>query len=246
MKGVPYALSFAVVAIHANSDTQIDYGDTTGYGTGDVTISGATENVYSNDDGIHADGALNITSGTVTVTGSYEGLEGATVTVSGGEVYVRSSDDGINASGTITLSGGYVFIYAGGDGIDSNYTASYQSILFTGATVAVVSTSRGNSAIDTDGGYTYTAGEVLAICPQGMTNECKAGKNYSSIATNSTISASSGYYLTVKVSGSAVMAIKMPCSLSNAFVMYLGSNSASFTSASSVSGLTQCTDNIYT
>ncbi len=233
-------------AIHANSDTLIDYGSTTGYGSGDVTISGGSVSVYSNDDGIHADGTLTISSGTVNVTGSYEGIEGSTITISGGEVYTRSSDDGINASGTITLSGGYVFVYAGGDGIDSNCTTSYQSILFSGATVAVVSTSSGNSAIDTDGGYTYTAGEVLIICPQGMTSECMACKNYSSVGKNSTITVSSGNYLTVSVSGSSVMALKMPCSMSNAFVMYLGSSSASFGSSGSVSGLTQCTEYIYT
>ncbi len=234
-------------AIHANSDTLIDYGSTTGYGTGNVTISGASVTVYSNDDGIHADGALTISSGTVTVESSYEGLEGATVTVSGGQVYTRSSDDGINASGTITLSGGYVFVYAGGDGIDSNCTTSYKSILFSGAVVAVVSTSSGNSAIDTDSGYTYSSGEVLAICPQGMTSECTAGYNFSSYGKTGSISMSSGNYLTVKVSSSAVMAIKMPCSLSSAFVMYLGSSSAAFSSATSYSGLTEVMEGyIYT
>lgn len=230
-------------AIHANGDVQMESGS---YGSGNVTISGGTVTLSSSDDAIHGDGAVNISGGNVSISKSYEGIEGSTVTVSGGSVYVRSSDDGINSSGTITLSGGHVMVYAGGDGIDSNCSTRYKAIVFSGAVVGIVSTSGGNSAIDTDSGYTYSGGEVLVICPQGMTNEClNCSGGVNSVGTYSTVSASSGSYLTVKSSSKALMAIEMPASLNNAFVLYLGSNSASFSTASSVSGLSEVAERLY-
>ena len=231
-------------AIHANSDVKIE--STSSYGKGSVYITGGTVVLSSSDDGIHADGGVYITGGSVKVSQSYEGIEGSSVTVSGGSVYVRSSDDGINSSGTITLSDGYVMVYAGGDGIDSNCTTRYKGIVFSGAIVGIVSTSGGNSAIDTDTGYTYTGGKVLAICPQGMTSEClNCSGGISSVGKSSTITVSSGAYLTVKVSSSTEMAIEMPTSLSNAFVIYLGSSSASFSSSSAVSGISEVTEYLY-
>ena len=168
------------------------------------------------------------------------------MTVSGGYVYIRSSDEGINSSGAITLSGGYVMVYDGGDGIDSDCTTRYKGIVFSGAVVGIVSTSGRDSAIDTDNGYTYSGGKVLAICPQGMTAECtNVSGGISAYGKTSTISVSSGYYLTVKVSSSSELAIKMPVSLNNAFVLYLGSTSASFSSSGSVSGLSETVNYLY-
>lgn len=231
-------------ALHANSDVKIE--STSSYGKGNIYITGGTVTLSSSDDAIHADGGVYISGGNVKITQSYEGIEGSSVTVSGGSVYVRSSDDGINSSGTITLSGGYVMVYAGGDGIDSNCSTRYKGIVFSGAIVGIVSTSGGNSAIDTDSGYTYTGGKVLAICPQGMTSEClNCSGGVSSVGKYSTISVSSGSYLTVKVSSSTAMAIEMPTSLSNAFVIYLGSNTAAFSSASSVSGVTEVAEYLF-
>ena len=231
-------------AIHANSDARME--STSSYGKGNVNITGGTVTLVSSDDAIHADGSVNISGGSVSISQSYEGIEGSSVSISGGGVYVRSSDDGINSSGTITLSGGYVMVYAGGDGIDSNCSTRYKGIVFSGATVGIVSTSGGNSAIDTDSGYTYTGGKVLAICPQGMTSEClNCSGGVSSVGKYSTITVSSGSYLTVKVSSSAELAIRMPVSLSNAFVIYLGSSSAAFSSSSSVSGLSEAVSNLY-
>ena len=231
-------------AIHANSDVRIE--STSAYGRGNVYITGGAVSLASSDDAIHADGGVYITGGSVSISQSYEGIEGSTVTVSGGSVFVRSSDDGINSSGTITLSGGYVMVYADGDGIDSNCSTSYKGIVFSGAIVGIVSTSRNNSAIDTDRGYTFTGGKVLATCPQGMTSEClNCSGGVSSVGKYSTITASSGTYLAVKVSSSSEMAIKMPVSLSNAFVIYLGSSSASFSTSSSVSGISEVIQYMY-
>ena len=223
-------------AIHANSDVLLE---TNVYGSGNVTISGGVLSLYSNDDGIHADGVLTISGGNVTVTNSYEGLEGSQVIISGGNVSVRSSDDGINATATsgvgIRISGGYLYVYAGGDGLDSNSRTSKAGINFEGGTVVVVSTSGGNSCIDTEAGYTYSGGSILAICPSGMTQEVQ---NYTiSGSGNATVksnlgSLSSGTTVTA-TAGSSVLAVKLPASVSNAFAIYLGPSSATITSGSS-------------
>ncbi len=214
-------------AIHANADTALENGETP---TGNVTIGGGVLTVYSNDDGIHADGALRISGGTVCVASSYEGLEGTTVTISGGDVSVTSSDDGVNAttaSGTaITISGGRLYVLAGGDGLDSNSYSRYTGISFSGGQTVIISTSGGNSAIDSEQGYAYTGGMVLAIMPTGgMTQELTNCQNFQSVATAKSVSVGEGECLTVSVGGIAVVTVKMPSRLSGTMV-YLGSNIA--------------------
>jgi len=198
--------------------------------SGDVIISGGKVTLNSKDDGIHADGSVVISGGTVKVTGSYEGLEGMNVTVSGGDVSVVSTDDGVNSTaavGTgITISGGSLYVYAGGDGLDSNSRTSYAGISFEGGEVTIITTSGGNSSIDSEAGYSYTGGKVLAICPQGMTQEVTKADSWSTKATSTTMNLSSGKTVKVSVNGSTVMSVTMPTSISNAFVVYLGLNSA--------------------
>ncbi len=219
-------------AIHANSDVTLENGETA---TGDVTISGGTLTLYSKDDGIHADGTLTVTDGTIDITGCYEGLEGLFVNVKGGDISIVSSDDGINATTTsgigITFEGGKVYIYAGGDGVDSNSKTSYQGIVFSGGDIVIVSTSGGDSSIDTEQGYTYNGGNVLAICPaNGMGNESTNCRNFSSVATKTTMNLTKGQTLTVSVNGEVASSVSMPSGLS-ALVIYLGSANASFSAA---------------
>ena len=54
---------------------------------------------------MHADDTLSISSGTIDITRSYEGLEGAKVLISGGKISIVASDDGINAAGGSDQSG---------------------------------------------------------------------------------------------------------------------------------------------
>ncbi|MBQ8408709.1 MAG: carbohydrate-binding domain-containing protein [Clostridia bacterium] len=217
-------------AIHANADTALENGETP---KGNLTINGGNVTVYSNDDGLHADGVLTIAEGTVTVTNSYEGLEGSQVVINGGDVSVISKDDGINATVTsgnaVAINGGKVYIYCSGDGIDSNSRTSYQGIVFSGGDVVVISTSGGNSAIDTEQGYSFTGGRVVAVMPSGgMSSEATHCQNFSSVGINKTLSLSSGTYLTVEDE----VTIKMPASI-NGRVIYLGNSSASVSTASS-------------
>ena len=224
-------------AIHADNTTTLENGKSP---LGNLTVNGGNITVSSKDDGLHADGSLTVKGGNVKVLTAYEGLEGNTITVSGGNISVTSNDDGFNAcatSGTgITISGGTVYIYAGGDGIDSNSRASYSAIAFNGGNTVIISTSGGNSAIDSDGGYKYTAGKVLAIMPSGgMSSESTHCSNFSSIGKSQNVSLSANSYATVKVNNSVTVSVKMPKSIS-AMAVYLGSSSASITSATSSAG----------
>jgi len=223
-------------AIHANNDTPLENGATP---LGNVTLNGGTVTVYSNDDGLHADGVLSVSAGTVIVSHSYEGIEGATVTISGGCVSVNAKDDGINATATsgtaITIGGGTVYIYCTGDGIDSNSRASYQGIVFSGGNTVVISDSNGNSAIDSEQGYQYTGGSVIAIMPRGgMSNEATHCQNFSSVGKSTQASLTSGSYLVVGI-GDTTATIKLPVSVSSALVIVLGDSSPSVTTESSVS-----------
>ena len=228
-------------AIHAGDGDLIDAGTALENGevpTGNLAINGGVVTAYSHDDGIHAEGTLTITAGNVSVTKSYEGLEGSFIIVKGGNVSVISSDDGFNGTSTsgaaIEISGGNIYVYACGDGIDSNSTTSKGAILFSGGNVVVICNSNGNAAIDSDGGYTHSGGSVIAIMATGgMTSETTNG-NASGMTTKSSLSLSNGGYLTVTVSSTTVATVQMPCSMT-AFVVYLGSSSATIASASSSS-----------
>lgn len=111
---------------------------------------------------------------------------------------------------------------------------SSMGIAFSGGKTVVISTSGGNSAIDSEKGYSYTGGSVLALMPSnGMTSEttkCNSSNGFASVGTKTTMSLSSGQVLSVKVAGSTVMTVEMPCGLS-AMALYLGSNSATFAAA---------------
>lgn len=214
-------------AIHANAETTLENGQAP---LGNVTVSGGNLSIYSNDDGIHADGTLLISGGTVAVTNSYEGLEGNTVEISGGAVSVLASDDGVNSTATsgtgVTISGGRVYIYCSGDGIDTNSRTSDVGIVFAGGDTVVISNSSMNSAIDTEQGYTYTAGRVVAVMPSGgMTSEATHCDNFNSVAAYKRLSLINGNYLTVKAAGADQVTVKMPTGI-NGIVIYLGSNDA--------------------
>ena len=218
-------------ALHANNDEYLESG---AIPTGNITISGGTVVLNSLDDGAHADGTLLISGGTVNVTGSYEALEGRNITISGGAISLISDDDGVNAivNGLI-LSGGYLYVYAGGDGLDTNSS----SISFKGTDVVIVSTSGGNSAIDADYSYTYTSGTILAICPNGMTNEITGSSAFKSYGTQKSLgSLKAGTVVTASVSGTIMAAVEIPTSMSNASAFYIGSTNATI-STGSVSGL---------
>ncbi len=196
---------------------------------GNITVNGGNVNLYSNDDGVHAENAVYIKGGNIDIENSYEGIEGLQIFVSGGNVSVYAKDDGMNATATsgtgITFSGGYVYVYCTGDGLDTNSRGSYIGISFEGGDAVIIANSSGNSAIDTEQGYKYTAGSVVAIMPKGgMTSEATHCSNFSSVGTSKSMNLSSGSTLTI--SGDMNRTISMPCSISSAFVVILNKNTS--------------------
>ncbi len=213
-------------AIHANNDSALENSQTP---LGNVTINGGTLSLYSNDDGIHADGDLTITDGNIHILNSYEGVEGQTISVTGGSISVIAKDDGFNATATsgtgIALKGGFVYVYCTGDGLDANSRTSYSGISFEGGNAVIIANSSGNSAIDTEQGYKYSAGSVIAIMPSGgMTSEATHCSNFSSIGTSKTLSFTNGQ--TVTISGDWSYSFTMPCSISNAYVVMLNTKNS--------------------
>ena len=90
-----------------------------------------------------------------------------------------------------------------------------------------------NSAIDSEKGYQYSGGKVLAITPSGgMSGETTNCSNFTSVGVKTTISLTTSSILTVKNGSTTIVTIKVPCSIS-ALVAYLGTSSASISTASS-------------
>lgn len=212
-------------SIHSNSGSELENGESA---TGAVNISGGKLTLHSNDDGIHADGKLTVSGGSVTVEYSYEGLEGDTLELVGGNISIVSSDDGVNSTareGTgIRIDACTLYIYARGDGLDSNSRSSYSGIIFDGGTVVIIANSNGNSSIDTEKGYAYNGGVVVAISSRGgMSGEATHCANFSSIASQTSMSLSQGSTLKINANGSE-LSVVMPCSLS-ANVIVLGDTS---------------------
>ena len=219
-------------ALHANADTALENGKNP---TGNVTVSGGSLTLYSNDDGMHADGVMTVSGGVVSITNSYEGVEGNTVVISGGNLSVKSSDDGINSTATsgsgITISDGTVYIYANGDGIDANSRDSYKGIIFSGGNTVVISTSGGNSAIDTERGYTFSGGYVLALMPSGgMSSEATHCSDFNSVGKKESVTLNEGTYLSI----GDILTLKSPASL-RGLVIFLGDKNADVKTANSSS-----------
>lgn len=168
---------------------QIDSCDDALHSNGDMTINGGTFNIATGDDGAHADNALIITDGEITITDSYESLEGLSIEISGGAISLVADDDGLNAAGGndqsgfmagpgrpddfssedtqdmyILISGGQLYVNASGDGMDSN-----GSITISGGEVYVSGpTDSGNGALDYASSAKVTGGIVVAVGSAGM------------------------------------------------------------------------------
>ena len=183
------------------------------HSNGTVTLSGGSYTLSSGDDGVHADTDVAISGDatTLTITKSYEGIEGSTVVISGGDISITASDDGINAAGgndsssmggrpgfgsftsstgKIVISGGTVNIKASGDGIDAN-----GSVEISGGIITVSGPNSGDTSIlDFDTSGTISGGIFIGTGASSM------AQNFSTSSTQGVIMMSVGS----QVAGSTV------------------------------------------
>ena len=142
----------------------------------EITISGATINISSTDDCIHA----NSDSGVLETDEDGKGV----ITVSGGSITISTGDDGIHADKELdvtdgyinvvtsyegleammlNISGGKVYVYATDDGLNActGDDSTTPLINITGGYVDVTTASGDTDGIDSNGNYTQSGGMVL-------------------------------------------------------------------------------------
>ncbi len=164
---------------------KIDSFDDSIHSNGTIIILGGKFELSSSDDGIHADSEIQIKNGNIDIQKSYEGIESSQITIDGGVITVFSTDDGINVAGgkdgsslnrpgantfkqnsnaRLIVNKGTVYVHASGDGIDVNGNAYING----GDIVVEGPTNNGNGALDYDGEFVVTGGNLMALGSSGM------------------------------------------------------------------------------
>ena len=168
------SISGGTITIGVNSPESKTLGGKQSW-SGQRSVSGA--------DGIHADGILNISGGTIMINSAYEGLEANIINVSGGKTYISANDDGVNAckgnsTPQINVTGGYldVSVSPNGDtdGIDSNGSYSQTG----GIVITRGPNSQMAAAIDASG-RVQVYGGTLIILGYGNASTGDAVRTYS-------------------------------------------------------------------
>ncbi len=185
----------------------IDSADDSVHSNASIAVNAGTFELATGDDGFHADETLAVQDGcAITITESYEGLEGLTVEISGGEISITATDDGINAAGgadssgmggrdtmfggggfsssggSMTISGGSIDISASGDALDSNGTLS-----MTGGAVTTSGPNMGDTSIlDYGSTGTISGGTFIG------TGAASMAQNFDADSTQGVILASVG------------------------------------------------------
>jgi hypothetical protein len=97
--------------------------------------------IVSGADGIHADIAVNIDGGTVTITDCYEGIESDSIAITNGTINITSDEDAITAQVAVTITGGQFRIVSGGgyttkiaDGFSAKGIKGLDNVTLSGGT----------------------------------------------------------------------------------------------------------------
>ena len=142
----------------------------------EITISGATINISSTDDGIHANsdsgvletgedgkGVITVSGGSITISTGDDGIHAdKELDVTDGYINVVTSYEGLEAM-MLNISGGKVYVYATDDGLNActGDGSTTPLINITGGYVNVTTTSGDTDGIDSNGNYTQSGGMVL-------------------------------------------------------------------------------------
>ena len=142
----------------------------------EITISGATINISSTDDGIHANsdsgvletgedgkGVITVSGGSITISTGDDGIHAdKELDVTDGYINVVTSYEGLEAM-TLNISGGKVYVYATDDGLNActGDGSTTPLVNITDGYVDVTTTSGDTDGIDSNGNYTQSDGMVL-------------------------------------------------------------------------------------
>ena len=142
----------------------------------EITISGATINISSTDDGIHSNsdsgvletgddgkGTITISGGTITISSGDDGIHAdKELDVTDGYINVVTSYEGLEAM-TLDISGGKIYVYSTDDGLNActGDGTTTPLINITGGYVDVTTASGDTDGIDSNGNYTQSGGMVL-------------------------------------------------------------------------------------
>ena len=142
----------------------------------EITISGATINISSTDDGIHANsdsgvletgedgkGVITVSGGSITISTGDDGIHAdKELDVTDGYINVITSYEGLEAM-MLNISGGKVYVYATDDGLNActGDGSTTPLINITGGYVDVTTASGDTDGIDSNGNYTQSGGMVL-------------------------------------------------------------------------------------
>lgn len=105
-----------------------------------VKLNGGVFVLSSDDDAVRADNLVEINGGKVTITRSFEGVEGKYVTINDGEISINSNNNGIDAV-DIAITKGIININSGGDAIKAETSLSIIGGIFN-----IITSGGGTSA----------------------------------------------------------------------------------------------------
>lgn len=134
----------------------IDSQDDALHTNGSMTVNSGEFTIATGDDALHADETTTVNGGTINISTCYEGVEGNDVVISGGYLKLYATDDGLNAAGGNDGSGfGGMF---GG-----SFGGSDSSILISGGEIYINADGDG---IDSNGDLTVTGGTIYVSGPE--------------------------------------------------------------------------------
>lgn len=135
----------------------IDSQDDALHTNGSMTVNRGEFTIATGDDALHADETTTVNGGTINISTCYEGVEGNDVVISGGYLKLYATDDGLNAAGGNDGSGfGGMFGGSFGGSSDS-------SILISGGEIYINADGDG---IDSNGDLTVTGGTIFVSGPE--------------------------------------------------------------------------------